>query len=340
MKPSDLRSVLPTIFKRGRVPFLWGAVGVGKSDLAQAVADDLGIELRDVRLSLLDPIDLKGFPIPDMDKEVMRWLAADFLPPMTVKKGNKMVPNMSKGLLFLDEMNSAPPTTQAAGYQLILNRKIGQYTLPEGWHIMAAGNRTSDRSVVHAQPAALANRFVHLDYDVDLDDWAHWAVNNDIHPDLVGFIRFRPGLLHNFDAKANPRAFPTPRSWSFVNDTYKHHATAAQEFEIISGTVGEGAAAEFMGFTKLIKDLPSVDDVLLSPDTARVPESPAGMYAIAAALDPKTTTGNLARVMQYVTRLPAEYQVVFVRSAIRRDSSLTSTKAYQDWGIKNQALLT
>ena len=327
MKPSSLRSALPKLLAKQRPVFLWGAPGVGKSDVIKQIAEDHKLELRDVRLSLLDPIDLKGFPTIDSVKKQMSWLPADFLP----KKG--------KGLLFLDEMNSAPQSVQAAAYQLVLNRKIGEYKLPDGWSVMAAGNRASDRSVVHAMPAALANRFVHLDFDINVDDWSHWAMENELHTDLRAFIRFRPNLLHCFDSASNPRAFPSPRSWAFVNDIYKDSHSADDEYELIKGTVGEGAAAEFSGFVRQIKDLPTIDQVLLDPDGTKVPTSPAGMYAMATALDAKTTTNNIGRVMKYMDRMPVEFQVVFVRSAIRRDGKLTGTKEYMAWGIKHQNVL-
>ena len=327
MKPSSIRATLPKLIAKQRPAFLWGAPGVGKSDVVKQVAEDMKLELRDVRLSLLDPIDLKGFPVVDAIKKQMSWLPADFLP----KKG--------KGLLFLDEMNSAPQSVQAAAYQLVLNRKIGDYKLPDGWAVLAAGNRASDRSVVHAMPAALANRFVHLDFDVSVDDWNNWAMDAGLHTDLRAFIRFRPNLLHSFDAATNPRAFPSPRSWAFVNDIYKDDHAANEEFELVQGTVGEGAAAEFTAFVKQIKDLPTIDQVLLDPDGAKIPDSPAARYAMVTALDAKATTGNIARIMKYIARLPVEFQVVFMRSAIRRDDKLTGTKSYCDWGVKNANVL-
>ena len=307
--------------------FIWGAPGVGKSDVVSQVAEEMKLELRDVRLSLLDPIDLKGFPTIDTTKKQMKWLPADFLPT----KG--------KGVLFLDELNAAPQSVQAAAYQLILNRKIGEYKLPDGWSVLAAGNRASDRSVVHAMPAALANRFVHIDFEISVDDWNFWAMDNEVHDDLRAFIQFRPNLLHSFDSANNPRAFPSPRSWSFVNKQYKKNLPQDIEYELVKGTVGEGAAAEFSGFVRLIKDLPNVNQVLIDPDSVKVPANPAAMYAMVTSLDSKATTINLARIMQYTDRLPVEFQAVFVRSATRRDSKLTGTKSYMNWCVKNQNVL-
>lgn len=327
MKPSSIRKALNHLIAVQRPAFIWGPPGVGKSDVVAQVAEDSKLELRDVRLSLLDPTDLKGFPVPDLVKKLMRWLPADFLPT----KG--------KGLLFLDEMNQAPQAVQGAAYQLILNRKIGDYKLPDGWSVLAAGNRTSDRSIAHAMPAALANRFVHLDFDINVEEWNVWAMNNEIHTDIRAFIKFRPNLLHSFDSATNPRAFPSPRSWSFVNSLYKSSLSQDEEFELVKGTIGEGASAEFSGFVRLIKDLPTVDQILLDPEKTKVPTSqPASMYALATALDTRATPGNLDRVMKYVTRMPVEFQVVFMRGAITRDSKLSGTKAYMDWAVTNQAV--
>jgi len=326
MKPSAIRSVLPKLMAKHRPVFLWGPPGCGKSDVVHQISVDLDIELRDVRLSLLDPIDLKGFPIVDAAKKQMKWLPANFLPT----KG--------KGILFLDEMNSAPQSVQAAAYQLVLNRKIGDYELPDGWSVLAAGNRAGDRSVVHAMPAALANRFVHVDFDVHCDDWNQWAMANNIHTDVRAFIRFRPALLHSFDANTNPRAFPTPRSWAFVNDIYKNNLSPDDEFEMVKGTVGEGAAAEFSGFVRQIKGLPTVDQVMSDPENAKLPTNPSAQYAMCTALDVKVTKANFGTVMKYMTRMPVEFQTIFMRSAVRRDVNLTATKEFITWGTKNSAL--
>lgn len=328
MKPTSIHAALGHLIGKNRAPFLWGAPGVGKSDVVAQFAKTSKLELRDVRLGLLDPTDIKGFPVVNAARNQMSWLPADFLPT----KG--------KGILFLDEMNTAPQAVQAAAYQLVLNRQVGDYKLPSGWSIIAAGNRMGDRSVVHAMPSALANRFIHIDFEVDNDDWNAWASENNIHTDLRAFIRFRPSLLHSFEPTSNPRSFPSPRSWAFVNDIYKSNLTSTEEFELVKGTVGEGAAAEFSGFTRLIKDLPTIDSILLNPDTAAVPESPAGKYAIITALNSKTTVANFARAMQYVSRVEPEFQVMYMRDTTRRDKKLENTKTYLDWGVKNQALLT
>ena len=190
MRPSQVSASLTHLIKRQRPAFLWGPPGAGKSDVVAEIAKDLGLELRDVRLNLLDPVDLKGFPVVKGAgaKQQMSFVPPDFLPT----KG--------KGILFLDEMNSAPRAVQAAAYQLILNRKIGEYELPVGWAVVAAGNRAGDRAVVNDMPSALANRLVHIDFEVDVDDWYDWALQHGVSDLTRAFIKFRPALLHRLDA--------------------------------------------------------------------------------------------------------------------------------------------
>lgn len=329
MKPSSVRTALTALIERKRPVFIWGPVGAGKSDTVAAVAKDLKLELRDVRLNLMDPVDLKGFPVVKGTgaSKQMAFVPPDFLPT----KG--------KGILFLDEMNSAPQSVQAAAYQLVLNRRLGDYELPEGWAVIAAGNRAGDRSVVHQQPAALSNRFVHIDFDVDVDDWYHWATANGVSDVTRAFIKFRPNLLHSFDPGTNPRAFPTPRSWVFVDDILQSHLPSDTEYELIKGTVGEGAAAEYLSFARLAADLPSADEILLNPDGAPVPESPAAMYAVCTMLDKKATPNSMDRLLTYIERLPLEFQVLFVKSAATTNRAVTQSKHYIAWLTANQTVL-
>jgi len=332
MKPSHIAPALVKLIAKQRPTFIWGPPGVGKSDVVRQTADHLGIELRDVRMNLLDPVDLKGFPVANQKTKQMSWLPPDFLPSD---------PD-SQGILFLDEMNSAPPAVQASGYSLVLDRKIGDYELPAGWTVIAAGNRASDRSVVNAMPAALANRFVHINFEVDVEDWCVWAQGANLNSDLRAFIRFRSNLLHDMKVAAGGTllAFPSPRSWAMVNDIYQDGHTPDVEHDLIKGTVGEGASAEFLGFVRLIKDLPTVNEVLLNPETTPIPKEPAAQYAIACALDSKISKENFGKVMLYLYRMPVEFQIICIRAASRRDNSLTKTKAFIDWGQKNAAVLT
>lgn len=325
MKPSAVARAAKTLVAL-QIPFyLKGAVGVGKSQVVHQVCDELKIEMRDVRLSQMDPTDIKGFPSPDIKAGVMRWLPADFLPT----KG--------KGVLFLDELASAPMAVQAAAYQLILDRQVGSYVLPEGWAVCGAGNREIDRAIVNRMSSALANRLVHVDFEVDLDDWVDRAIVCGIDADLVAFLRFRSNLLHLFDASQNPAAFPTPRSWFTVDKLRKAKMASSDEHDLIKGTVGEGAAAEFRAFLGVIADLPSVDEIKINPDDTKVPNEPATQYALTTALSMGTATAPaFNRFMQYVKRMPVEFQVVYVRDCIKRvGKPIVNDKAFTAWSIKH-----
>ena len=204
MKPRLVSQALAACIEVKQPCFLWGAPGVGKSQIVRQAAQALSLRVIDVRAVLLDPVDLRGLPAINGDKKA-HWCPPAFLPV----EGN--------GVLFLDELNAAPPLVQAACYQLVLDRQLGEYHLPAGWAVIAAGNRDTDRAVTSRMPSALANRFVHLDFEADLADWATWALQAGVKTELIAFIRFRPGLLHDFDPKRNDKAFPTPRAWEFVS---------------------------------------------------------------------------------------------------------------------------
>ena len=195
MRPSQVTQALEYLIKAKQPVMLHGSPGVGKSQVVKQVADKLGIEMIDLRLSQLDPVDLRGVPSVDKTKvgktEVGKtnWNVPSFLP------------TEGKGILFLDEINSAAQATQAAAYQLVLDRKLGDYELPDGWAMVAAGNRSTDRAIVNAMSTALKNRFTHLNYEVNNEDWCEWALTHNIAIEVLGFIRFRPMLLNEFEQR-------------------------------------------------------------------------------------------------------------------------------------------
>ena len=331
MKPSNLSKALKHLVAIKRPCFIWGPPGVGKSDIVGQVAKDMKLELKDVRLSLMDPTDLKGFPAPGKigTKAVMSWLQPDFLPT----KG--------KGILFLDELNAAPQAVQAAAYQLILNRKIGDYTLPEGWSIIAAGNRTTDRSVVHAQPAALANRFIHIDAEVDVEDWYDYACTIGVSDETRAYIRYRPKNLCVDKIDPGMRAFPTPRSWVFADQIMSDKNMPFEiQIDLLRGTIGNGVAEEYIGFLHDIKSLPNIDKILIAPDNVNVPTSPSVIYALISALETRTSATNFATVMRYVKRLSKEFEIVYVSSVVKSNDAITETKAFIEWARENRSVLT
>lgn len=326
MKPSEIVSALETLFDICQPVFLWGAPGVGKSQIVAQVAAKRGLRLVDVRAVLLDPVDLRGIPRIDESGAAV-WCPPSFLP------------RTGRGVLFLDELNAAPPLVQAACYQLILDRKLGEYELPEGWIVVAAGNRESDRAVTHRMPSALANRLIHLDFDPDPQDWQEWAEKAGIDPRIRHFLRFRPKLLHVFEPGRSEKAFPSPRSWEFASRILQAGPRWSTTLELLKGAVGEAAALECMGFLKIYAQMPSVDEVLADPGRVPIPEDPAVVYALCEALARRASELTMTSLATLAGRLPAEFGVLLMRDAAAAEPDIVETDAFHDWARANSSLL-
>jgi MoxR-like ATPase len=291
---------------------------VGKSSIVRRAAESLGRELVDVRATLLDPVDLRGLPRLDGDKAV--WCPPAFLP------------RAGEGVLFLDELAQAAPLVQAACLQLTLDRRIGEYELPDGWSVVAASNRTEDRAGTHRLISPLLNRFVHLDLEVSNEDWQAWAVQQGVAPEVRSFLEYRPALLSQFEPASNPRAFPTPRSWQFVSDVLAG-TPAGLLHPVVAGCVGDGAAAEFLGFLRLYRELPDLDQLLSRPESSPVPREPAVLYALVGALVERCRQAKapLQALVAYALRLPDEFALLALRDATAVLPKLASLPAVQQW---------
>lgn len=329
MTPVQVAAALHTLISVNQPTFIWGPPGVGKSCLVAQVACDLNMDLRDIRAVLLDPVDLRGLPRITAEG-IAQWCPPAFLPCSN---------DEPRGLLFLDELNTAPPLVQAACYQLILDRRIGEYRLPDGWCVIAAGNREKDRSVTHRMPSALANRMVHIECDVCLDDWLVWARTAGIKLEIMAFLRFRPKLLHDFDPRSSSKAFASPRSWEFLSRIMDSNPDVSLLHDLAQGTVGIGAAAEFMGFLEIWRELPSVEEILSAPDIAYIPSEPAALYALCEALASIASKQTVDALVGYAGRLPAEFGVLLMRDAVCHDESLVETPAFGLWAKDNAHVL-
>ena len=254
---AQARKSLLTAFKAKRPLMLWGPPGIGKSELVEGITRDLGGIMYDCRLGQMEPTDIRGIPFYNKENGKMDWAPPVDLPDAETAAQYPIV------VLFLDEMNSAPASVQAAAYQLILNRRIGKYVLPDNVVMVAAGNRESDKGVTFRMPTPLANRFIHQEMRVDFNSWQEWAVQNNIHKDVVGYISFAKQDLYDFDAKSSSRAFATPRSWTFVSELLKDEGVDEDTaMNLIAGTVGEGLAVKFMAHRKVAGRMPDPMDIL------------------------------------------------------------------------------
>ncbi len=277
--PKNAKKSLRKAFKSKRPIFMWGPPGIGKSDIIKQLGDELEAHVIDVRLSLWEPTDIKGIPYFDSNDGTMRWAPPSELPSKEFAKNHKQI------VLFLDEMNSAAPAVQAAAYQLVLNRRVGTYQLPDNVSIVAAGNRESDKGVTYRMPAPLANRFVHLELSVDWDDWFEWATENKTHKDVVGFLTFSKKDLYDFDPKSSSRAFATPRSWAFVSELLEDDDTDTDTLtDLVSGAVGEGLAIKFMAHRKIASKLPDPTDILKGKVKKMESKEISAMYSLTVSL--------------------------------------------------------
>ncbi|MCU0896500.1 MAG: MoxR family ATPase [Burkholderiales bacterium] len=291
MRPSQLQAVLEREFVAASAGahtpvMVWGPPGVGKSQIVASIASRHRVPLVDLRLAQMEPTDLRGIPFRDGAHVV--WA-----PPAALPDASR---HGTRGILFLDEITSAVPTVTAAAYQLILDRRLGEYRVPDGWAIFAAGNRHGDRGVTYTMSAPLANRFAHYEIEADLDDWVSWAHAHGIDPRLIGFLRFRPDLLFDFDPGRSGPAFPSPRSWEFASRALaKFGHDAALLGESLKASVGTAAGLAARAYIDHVDRLPDVAAVA----AGRVADVPAGVelqYALAAAL------------VRYVVRLPRTEQ--------------------------------
>ena len=277
--PSGAKKALRKGFKKKRPIFLWGPPGIGKSDIVKQLGLELDAHVIDVRLSLWEPTDIKGIPYFDSNDGTMRWAPPSELPSQEFASKHKMI------ILFLDEMNSAAPSVQAAAYQLILNRRVGTYHLPNNVVLVAAGNRETDKGVTFRMPAPLANRFIHLEMTVSWDDYFEWAVENKIHQDVVGFLSFSKKDLYDFDPKGSSRSFATPRSWSFVSELLHDDDTELDTLtDLISGSVGEGLAIKFMAHRKHAAKMPNPSDILNGKVKKMDSKEISAMYSLTVSL--------------------------------------------------------
>lgn len=313
---------------------LWGAPGIGKSQIISQVAAKNGANIIDIRLSQMEPSDLRG--IPFKNGSLVDWSVPSLLPDS--KRHGK------QGILFLDEITSAPPTVSAAAYQLILDRRLGDYIVPEGWVIFAAGNRQGDRGVTYSMPAPLANRFSHYELDVNLDDWVAWAYKNNIDERIIGFLRYRPEHLFEFDAKHNPVAFPSPRTWEFVHRALNKFGTDLSLFRQAAGAcVGEIAGVEITTFVEHMADLPDLD-AIINGESVSIPKELDLQYAICAALAGKAIGAKdtdhaekvWGNILNFAKNFPQKELGVMLVSDMQRaiGEDIFNVPEFADWANK------
>lgn len=331
MKASSLQLAIVNAIESRAPLMIWGPPGVGKSDSVRQAAAKLGLPVIDVRLGQLESVDLRGLPSIIDGRTV--WQAPDFLP------------RDGKGVLFLDEFVQGSKSIQVAASQLILDRQIGNYRLPDGWAVIAAGNRLEDRAGTTEMPSHQKSRFRHATLDVDLEDWVSWALDAGVSMEIVQFLRWRPDLLWHFDPRSKSPSYPCPRTWEFASRFLASEPPREIEREQLCGIVGEGAAHELAAFLQIFRNLPDPDLTLKAPDTAEVPSDPSVLYALIAALvsrarDWGPQDADKARAfLKYASRIRPEYSVMMVNDGRRAYPGLLELKEWAEWASKHADVL-
>ena len=274
-RPRDVRVLINRCFKVNRPAMIWGPPGIGKSELIAEIGDETGRPVIDMRLLLLEPTDIKGIPYYDPSTKTMKWAQPADLPTDEY---------LANAILFLDEINAAAPSVQAAAYQLILNRRVGEYHLPKGVSMVCAGNRESDKGVTYRMPSPLANRLVHIEMGANFEDWQKWAIANRVHPDVVGFLSHHKQKLFNFDPKSSDKAFATPRTWVFVSQLISDDLPESMNTALVAGTVGEGLATEFSAHRKVAARMPKSEDVLTGKVKELNVKDLSAMYSLTVSM--------------------------------------------------------
>lgn len=352
MKPSRALQVMQSVLKGGNAPFLLGGTGVGKSaivrELADIIADGKEIVVDsvsptknqfgfiDFRLSLYESVDLGGLPyIKEVDERCVQMRA--FL-------GN--LPVSGKGILFFDEYAQAHGSVQAIVGQLIYENRLGEYVLPGGWKIVCAGNRASDRAGSNKLPSHVVGRTSLIEFEHDTNDWLAWATQNDVHPEITGYISYEPQYLNVFDAKiTSPQ--PSPRSWTRLSDTLKTNPDISFWQDIAQCDIGETASIEFCTFVSLKDQVPDLD-AIVNGDDVEVPDSVGIMYATLVALVTVLRESSDLKVKEYfentvnfVKKFPTpEYAIFFVRSVVSARKELKETSVYSQFKVDHQELET
>jgi hypothetical protein len=327
MRATLLKETIKSLFPITRTLSIEGSPGGGKTTIVHEVATELGIPCIERHMPTMLVEDF-GILFPD-STDKLNYKLPDWFPV----KGQAP----EAGILLFDDRNQAGPDLQKVLANICQARTLHGVSMPDGWMVISTGNRQADRAGANRVLSHLRNRETVIELETHLDDWTSWAIQAGVKPEVISFIRFRPGLLHDFDPQRDQNA--TPRSWVEGVSDVLGTVPAEAEFECFKGAVGEGAAAEFVGFVRIFRKLPNPDAILLNPTTADVPKDPATLYALTGAIAQRATESNFERVCTYAERMPPEFSVLMVSIAARRDPDLANTQAFTKWSIAHQDVL-
>ena len=321
-----------TAFIKANVPVnLIGSPGVGKSDVIKQVASALNLKLIDFRLSTADPTDLSGLPFVDNGRSV-------FLPNEAFPIATDTIPDGYSGwLLFLDEISNAPMSVQAAAYKLILDRQVGMHDLHPSVKIVSAGNKIDDGAAVTGEMStALKSRMAHINIEMSLEAWMDWAMAHGVHHSITSFIKFKPSVLYQFDPKVDADTFPCPRTWGMVNSVVQAVGMQDPALQALtSAVISDGYAIEYISYCKNFVGLPTYDDIIKNPTKVDVPKEMSTLFALSGSIGAQTKKDSVDKVMEFVERMPKEFQLRTFNDFTKRDPTLVTVAAVRNWLLAN-----
>jgi hypothetical protein len=334
--PNELRDTFFELIPLNEPVFIWGSPGIGKSQIIHQVAEHLEMDMIDFRAVYRDPVDVRGYPSIDKTRRVVEWFLSSEFPTS---------PD-AKAIFFLDELSQAPQLTQAALLQLVLDRRIADYVVPDGVVFIAASNRQQDKAGGHRIIPPLLDRFLtQYELETNAKDWHQWALNHGIHHFITSFIRFKPSMLNTFDSTKNELSFATPRSWEKLSKVLLG-VSEPRWRGVFSGSVGEGVANEFLGFLECYQEIPTVEQIIANPNKAKVPTKLSARFAITGSLashincqkDRNKIKEAIIPILHYGTRLPEDSFVGMFYDIINRNKFLIGFDPIQKWIQNNQEL--
>jgi hypothetical protein len=333
---NQAKDIITECIKAQLVPMLAGSPAVGKSSIGQQIAKEYNLKVIDLRLGQCDPTDLLGFPAIDHSRDRARYVPMETFPIEGEDLPNENGHQYDGWLLFLDEFNSADRGVQKAAYKLVLDRMVGQHNLHKQVAIMCAGNLETDGAIVEEMSTALQSRMVHLELKEDAKIWMDWATSNGIDHRITSYINFKPGNLYSFKPDHQDKTYASPRTWEFASRLLSNMGSDHPLLkQTLAGTLSEGVAREFIAFTKIYKDLPSINDIQANPEKIKISDEPSILYALSGSISHNATETNIDKLMIFVKRLPIEFQVVCLREIVRRKRDLLASSAVREWITQN-----
>lgn len=331
VKVSQAVNLITKAIKAKLVPMLVGSPGTGKSQIVYQIAETHGLKVVDLRLSQCDPCDLLGFPTIKGNK-------SGYVPMDTFPMEGDAIPEGYNGfILFLDEFNSASNAVQAAAYKITLDRMVGLHKLHKNVAIVCAGNLESDGAIVNAMSTAMQSRLLHLELTTCPKEWTDWAIAKGLDHRITSYISFKPDSLYTFKADHTDSTYASPRTWEFADRVLKvTEENSPDRLPMLAGTLSEGVAREFMGFCKIHQDLPTIAQIMASPESIKVPEEPSILFALTGAIGHNASTENFDQLIKYINRLPSEFQIVCLRETTRRNKAMMGHTAVHKWLSANK----